>query len=90
MKDLRAMGYLVQDLSQVGGGVPDLLLGTPCRGHLFLCEVKDPSKPPSKRSLTDDQKRWHWDWRGLPVLTALSAADVHEKISGWLDSLATR
>lgn len=89
MKDLRKLGYYVEDLSQVGGGVPDLLVGTPC-SKLVLVEVKDGTKPPSKRSLTPDQEQWHGLWHRFPVLVALSAGDAHEKIQSLLDSLATR
>lgn len=89
MLDLRRLGYRVEDMSQVGGGVPDLLVGTPC-GALCLVEVKDGAKPPSKRVLTEDQVKWHLAWGKWPVFVALSAADAHEKIRTWLDSLATR
>ena len=89
MRDLRRMGYRVEDLSQVGAGVPDLLVGTPC-SRIVLVEVKDGSKPPSKRTLTQDQVEWHAEWRRWPVFVALSASDAHEKIRAWLDSIATR
>lgn len=82
MKDLRKMGYLVEDLSQLGGGVPDLLVGTQF-GELVLLEVKDGTKPPSKRNLTDDQKQWHSFWKRFPVFVVTSAADAHEKITDW-------
>ena len=37
---LNALGFLVIDLSAVGGGVPDLLVGR--RGVISLCEIKNP------------------------------------------------
>lgn len=89
MRDLRRLGYRVEDLSQLGGGVPDLLIGTQCR-RLALVEVKDGRKPPSERKLTSSQVQWHLTWTRWPVFVALSAADAHEKITRWLDSLATR
>ena len=62
---LRAVGCTVESLAAVGGGVPDLLVGWGCT--TFLIEVKDGSKPPSARRLTEDQLRWHGAWRGGPV-----------------------
>lgn len=60
---LRAVGAKVQSLAAVGDGVPDLLVKTPC-GTLFLMELKDGSKPPSHRRLTDDQIEWIDSWGG--------------------------
>ena len=55
-------GVTVAKLSQVGGGVPDLLVGH--RGRNFLFEIKDPNKPPSGRKLTPAQVKFHDTWRG--------------------------
>jgi hypothetical protein len=30
----------------------------------YLLELKDSSKPPSKRRLTDDEQAWHEQWKG--------------------------
>lgn len=54
---LRRAGCYVQDLSGVGGGCPDLLVGY--RGAWHLLEVKDGAKPPSRRELTPAELRWH-------------------------------
>lgn len=62
VKRLRELGCTVQDLSRVGEGVPDLLVGV--RGRNMLVEIKDGSKPPSRRKLTPDQERWHRRWLG--------------------------
>jgi hypothetical protein len=59
---LRRAGCTVQPLHTVGRGVPDLLVGF--RGQNFLLELKDGSKRPSERKLTDDQQEWHQQWRG--------------------------
>lgn len=59
---LRQAGCSVQPLHTVGRGVPDLLVGI--HGQNFLLELKDGSKRPSERKLTDDQKDWHQRWRG--------------------------
>jgi len=53
---LRRHGAFVHSLASLGGGVPDLLVAY--RGQYALMEVKDGSKPPSKRRLTEDEARW--------------------------------
>lgn len=55
-------GCTVQPLHQVGKGCPDLLIGW--MGDNYLIELKDGDKPPSKRKLTKDEKRWHHKWAG--------------------------
>lgn len=54
---LRNVGAGVCDLSAVGEGCPDLLVSY--RGAWTLLEVKDGKKPPSARTLTQDQVKWH-------------------------------
>lgn len=62
VKALRQIGASVQPLHMVGQGCPDLLIGL--AGKNFLFELKDSSKPPSKRGLTTDQIEWFHAWRG--------------------------
>ena len=71
---LRAAGATVQSLAGVGKGVPDLLVGH--QGHTLLMEVKDGDKSPSQRKLTEDQLKWHGEWRGgtLAVVDGPEAA----------------
>lgn len=57
VKALRAAGCFVASLAGVGNGVPDVLVGSD--GKWFLLEIKDGSKPPSQRKLTDDEIKWH-------------------------------
>jgi hypothetical protein len=71
--DLREMGCSVQHLHTVGQGVPDILVGY--WGHNFLLEIKDGSKPPSRRKLTDDEREWHQLWRGQ-VATVKNLAEA--------------
>jgi len=59
---LEAAGCCIQSLAGVGRGCPDLLVAT---GNMnggsdwVVLEVKDGSKPPSGRKLTDDEIKWH-------------------------------
>ena len=63
---LRQHGCSVLDLASVGKGCPDLLVGY--NGVNYLMEVKDGSKPPSRRKLTNDQQVWHCNWTGQAVV----------------------
>lgn len=58
---LRAVGASVQDLSAVGGGVPDILVGY--RGINYLMEIKTP-KHGTKAGTKARQQEWHESWRG--------------------------
>ena len=69
----RALGCSVEFLHRVGQGVPDLLVGI-C-GANYLVEVKDGSKSPSRRRLTDDEAEWHERWKGQ-VCTVETLDDV--------------
>lgn len=75
---LTAAGAKVQSLSQIGQGVPDLLVGY--QGRLMLVEVKDGNKIPSSRKLTDDQQKWHGRWEGYPVHIVETVAQALELI----------
>ena len=90
---LRGVGASVCLLSQVGSGVPDLLVGF--RGINLLMEVKDGNKPPSSRKLTKDQEDWHSEWRGQVVVVttveeAVSALSISSGQSMHPRSQATR
>lgn len=62
---LRACGCVVEVISDVGRGVPDLL----ClyRGVIFLVEIKDGNQPPSRQSLTAAERAFHLAWDGAPI-----------------------
>ena len=62
--EFKRLGCSVLDMSRLGDGVPDLLVGY--SGPCMLVEVKDGSKPPSKRTLTTDQVQFWLDWRENP------------------------
>ena len=68
--------------SDAGDGFPDLVVGW--RGRTFLYEVKNPDKPPSKRSLTTAQELFHAAWKGhiKVVHSAVEiAADIAEQFA---------
>jgi len=62
IRELEQAGWSVQSLSQVGHGVPDLLVASPA-GETFLIEVKAPG-----RKLSECQQRWHSQWQGKVVV----------------------
>lgn len=62
VQTLRQVGATVQHLHEVGKGCPDILVGF--RGQNWVFEIKDGSKPPSKRKLTPDEAEWHQGWNG--------------------------
>ena len=66
VRTLRALGCSVQDLSRVGEGCPDILVGV-C-GRNLLMEIKDGRKVASERKLNKRQEEWHAAWRGQRVV----------------------
>lgn len=72
MQALRRAGCQVLSLASLGKGVPDLLVLT-MHGELRLLEIKDGSLPPSRRELTDAQRKFHALW---PVAMVTSADDA--------------
>jgi len=69
----RALGASVAPTHTLGQGFPDIVVGW--RGINLLVEIKDGDKPPSRRQLTEDEQRWHDEWRGNVVIVE-SIADV--------------
>lgn len=57
---LRQMGCSVLSLAGHGKGVPDILAAR-C-GRMALVEIKDGSRPPSQRKLTQDQIEFRHRW----------------------------
>lgn len=74
------VGCLVQPLTQ-GDGVPDLLVGVPS-GRLIVIEVKDGSKAPSQRRLTEKELAWHHKWAAFPVFVVENVEQA-VKLSRW-------
>ena len=79
----RALGCSVLDLSRVGQGCGDLLVGS--GGLSILCEVKDGSKPPSARKLTPAQKEFRETWNGgLRIVENLTDVEITVRLlRGW-------
>jgi hypothetical protein len=73
---LRAYGCKVADLSGVGNGVPDILVWIPAFRRWILLEIKDGAKPPSARKLTEDQVKWHAEFKGCMVYVVTSAEEA--------------
>ena len=70
---LQSLGYQVQPLSAVGGGVPDLLVTNWNGTRTFLIEVKR-----LKQKLTPAQVRFHDWWKGEVYII-----DSVESTAGW-------
>lgn len=65
VKAARSLGCSVAITSTIGGGFPDLVIGTYAGRRInLLVEVKDPTKPKADRVLTKDQVEFHEAWRG--------------------------
>lgn len=79
VKTLRYVGCSVTSLASIGRGCPDIVVGY--NGVNYLMEIKDGSKPPSKRKLTPDEQTWHEEWRGQ-VAVVESVQDAFRVIWG--------
>lgn len=58
---LRQACCAVQSLASVGNGCPDLLVSR--NGQMWLMEVKDGDKSPSRQRLTEDEALWISKWK---------------------------
>ena len=56
----RDLGCSVADTFRLGSGFPDLVVAL--FGQTHLVEVKDGSRPPSERKLTEDEITFHNGW----------------------------
>lgn len=70
---LRKAGATVRVITQ-GDGLPDLLVGY--RGETILMEVKDGSKSPSARKLTDREEQFFREWTGGRAVVVNSVAEA--------------
>lgn len=71
---LRDLCPVVDDMSHVGGGFPDLLVQLP-GGAVVFVEVKDGQRPPSERKLKPGQVAFQRRWgRSYFVITSRDEA----------------
>jgi len=72
---LEGIGASVQDLSPVGGGCVDLLVGY--QGVNYCVEVKMPNG-----KVTPAQWKWHDNWQGQKIIVE-SATEMRDFISAY-------
>ena len=77
------MGCSCCSLAPLGNGVGDLLVGY--GGLSIVVEVKDGTKPPSKRKLTPDEERFKMNWTGgyRLVQNVVDVAETVMVLKGW-------
>lgn len=80
MNALRRVGAGVQSTANIGDGFADLVVGF--RGVNYLLEVKDGTKPPSKRKLTDQEINFHQRWPGQ-ICVVNSVEEALQAIGAW-------
>lgn len=83
---LKAAGCAVVDLSSIGKGCPDLLVGR--GGITFLVECKGDPKVTHRRGrleLTDDQVAFCAAWRGAPIHVVHSIDEALDAVGATLD-----
>ena len=69
---LRDLGVSVFEVHMVAGGL-DIVCGM--GGIDVRCEIKDGSKPPSARRLTEAESKTMREWRGRPPAILMSLED---------------
>lgn len=74
-----ACGASVVDLTQVGGGCPDLLVGY--KGECYLVEIKNLDGRGNR--WTDEQREFTDAWRGGEIHTVYEVVDVRYLLSAW-------
>ena len=74
---LRKIGCTVEDMSRVGKGVPDLLVGF--RGATYLLEVKNVH---GRNKLEASQIEWRGAWKGKPVAVVRDEQEAILAVSG--------
>ena len=87
VKEFERLGAVVIDMSALGNGVPDIMA---CLQNVCIpVEVKDGSKPPSKRVLTADQTMWWCKARMNPrvVKNMTDVEDTVNVLQTWVDAI---
>lgn len=85
----RRLGWSVLDIYQLPG-TADILVAR--RGVTIMVEIKDGSKPPSKRRLTESEREFAETWEGMHVVveTEDDVIRLHEAISQIRQNVASR
>jgi hypothetical protein len=87
VKKLRDMGYSFQITSELGRGRQDGICASGGRdGVNLLVEWKLDRKLQRKSTLTEDQVKFHREWKG-PLLVARAAEEVHAEMQRLLARL---
>lgn len=71
---LESVGASVMDTSDVGGGMPDLVVGF--QGVNVVMEVKNPKNRYGRQGLTKRQQKWADAWNGSPVVVVYTVEDA--------------
>lgn len=81
---LERHGWTTRSTAPLGDDFPDIIAAK--RMLTALVEVKDGSKVPSKRKLSEGQQRFRDTWPGI-VITALSPEHALLQLEAWLAKL---
>lgn len=81
-------GAGVLDLSDIGSGVPDLLVW--CHDAWHLVDVKNPETGYGKRGLNPLQQEWAENWKGGPVYLVYDESDVDAVVEGRFDDVKSQ
>lgn len=74
LRDLEDAGFSVQDLSQVGGGCADAIIGR--NGLDLKLEIKNPETGYGRRGMSESQQLRSDTWRGAPTAVVYSTRDA--------------
>lgn len=80
VNEFKRLGVPVLDASNVGGGMPDLVVMI--GGVLHLVDVKNPKTGYGRRGLNKRQKEWALEWKGSPVYLISTVEEVGHMVNG--------
>lgn len=87
VRALKKMGCRVEVTSHIGAGFADLVVGVLVEGKIkaFFVEVKDGTKPPSRRKLTAAEERFASRWPEIyyEVTSLKDAAEFVAHVKKW-------
>lgn len=81
---LERHGWTTRSTAPLGDDFPDIIAAR--QQFTALVEVKDGSKPPSKRKLSEGQQRFRDTWPGV-VITALTPEHALLQLEAWFAKL---